>query len=790
MELTLTGGSLSTKRISRPKPKPQQVANITDAVSKHLNAPIELDHPTTNEGCEHCKDEKHQHSSHFLQIPKEMLNAKNTNDAFERILSSSNTEARATALASAVKVGNYEGFVRLSNAILKKEKSEHDLEEYKTIQKQSLLTQYIGDFTLAHWAAKRQDHRFLEYLSGIPGGLEILSLPSLDNIGMCPIHWAATTGHIPTCAFLLQKVILLPQSSQNNQPNLYSATESFTDYDSHINTRDKGGNTPLIVAAQYGHADLCAFFVKRGAYASAVDSSQDSALHWAAYKGATPVVGLLCYIGWNRHHQSNDPSNQMMIQHHENNYEKYKNWLPLEAVDAYGQSPLHLASLRGNAEVVQYLLEEAQNRQMALLAHTNHYGNNQSNPNLQLHSRQGSDAVRYLLTLTDKDGKTPLDLAIKKSKASCVVVLQEWEERLNIGAHSFPTSVYAKALKIIKSLTSRKQWKLWLGMGLGNDGDSSYIQLQNMVYPFAGLVGVMVLCLSSYIYYFTPLWNTERGILWDHLFLHLSFYLFGTLSTILFYKTWTTNPGVLGEDYDSRNQHLTSIEKELQALTLKYRRLYDETIESYAKITNDDQELEQQPKLALCHSCHIAKPYRSKHCRVRRKCVLMFDHYCPFVGNVVGLYNYAYFYSFLLCAVLSILNFLHASIIYIYRAGTLDPFLFFVSAILAICLLPGFTLLVYHTQLVNRELTTNEHQNGHRYEYLKDEFNQYYNPWNRGFVKNLLRRFSPCKELYTLPRKPPSLALACASSCCVHRGTDDTKCEKDSEKKGLISHQV
>ena len=99
-----------------------------------------------------------------------------------------------------------------------------------------------------------------------------------------------------------------------------------------------------------------------------------------------------------------------------------------------------------------------------------------------------------------------------------------------------------------------------MGIGMGDQLDSS-VQLQNMVYPFAGLVGTMMMCASAYVYYFTPFWNTANGILWDYLFLHLTFYCCGLISWILFYKTWKTNPGALAEDYES-SKKMNSIEKE------------------------------------------------------------------------------------------------------------------------------------------------------------------------------------------------------------------------------------
>ncbi|KAJ1628745.1 DHHC palmitoyltransferase-domain-containing protein [Pavlovales sp. CCMP2436] len=36
----------------------------------------------------------------------------------------------------------------------------------------------------------------------------------------------------------------------------------------------------------------------------------------------------------------------------------------------------------------------------------------------------------------------------------------------------------------------------------------------------------------------------------------------------------------------------------------------------------------------LCHTCHVVRPLRAKHCPICGRCVLRYDHHCPWVDNV------------------------------------------------------------------------------------------------------------------------------------------------------------
>jgi uncharacterized membrane protein len=516
-----------------------------------------------------------------------------------------------------------------------------------------------------------------------------------------------------------------------------------TDSSYGIDARDASNCTPLLIAAQYGHPDLAAFLIRRGANPKAVDSSRDTALHWAAYKGSVEVCGMLLHM--------------LGVEGH------------LDAQDAFGQTPVHLASLRGNVETLRYLIEEAESvgRGAIVSGDLPLSSIGRVGSKLPLSSITRSNYPASLLRMEDKDGKTPLGLAIKKNKVGTEMLLQEYEERYIRPKRSFFSQIGGTC----KDLISIRTWKAWMGMSGGELPVS-----QNPTFPFYWMTINIFIGGMFYATQFIGIGRNGQlrgdALLLDKLGLHVFFIISFAATWIFLYRVYKTNPGVLDAQTDNDTSSSATckllccgggyakdkISTEMISVTKEYRRKYDEVIESFGKSVPSSEE-----RVPLCHTCRIVKPMRSKHCRVARRCVLNFDHHCPFVGTTIGLYNYMYFYLFLISFSLTDSGIIAAWILFMHRSKTFPKAIFFVGGYFALYLFPVLMMAIYHTQLLCKNVTTNEQINARKYRYFWDSNRHFRNPFDKGIIVNVLQKLSPCRDAYELHEDGRAIELEMTS---------------------------
>jgi palmitoyltransferase len=75
-------------------------------------------------------------------------------------------------------------------------------------------------------------------------------------------------------------------------------------------------------------------------------------------------------------------------------------------------------------------------------------------------------------------------------------------------------------------------------------------------------------------------------------------------------------------------------------------RITKANVESFSRIYPADGILYSR-EAKDCETCGHVRVPRSKHCRILKCHVARYDHYCPWIVNVVGHYNTRYFHAFL-----------------------------------------------------------------------------------------------------------------------------------------------
>ncbi|CAF1502885.1 unnamed protein product [Didymodactylos carnosus] len=132
--------------------------------------------------------------------------------------------------------------------------------------------------------------------------------------------------------------------------------------------------------------------------------------------------------------------------------------------------------------------------------------------------------------------------------------------------------------------------------------------------------------------------------------------------------------------------------------------------------------------IRYCFNCRCIKPDRAHHCSICRKCVLKYDHHCPWTNSCVSFGNYKFFILFLGYALIFCIYVAATSIEYFIKfwqnvtspqqdtsslstsgapsAGKFHLlFLFFASVMFAVSV---STLFFYHLYLIWKNRTTLE----------------------------------------------------------------------------------
>lgn len=458
----------------------------------------------------------------------------------------------------------------------------------------------------------------------------------------------------------------------------------------------KGGDIPTITA----------LIQEEGEEILAVrDPQGHTIVHWAAMNGNTEVLQLLANAGA----PLNEPSH-----------------------DTVGLHPIHWTCTQGNLGALHFFIQSGisinttdrtRSRTAVLLAAQ--YGHPvlvlyciKNGASLDLVDVDGDSAVHWaaykgspeILSVLqylqmdmiepDHFGQTPLHLAAMQGNLEAVEYLVE-ELDADIGVldakdrKPMELALIKKHFPVARYLAQRATQNRWQHL-ICPTGEAPFVFV---------LLNIPILVLWHYSIFFFYL-PEQVGLLMSHLIINICTWMF-------FFQAYRADPGIC-----------TDGEKE-----------YDLAVEAIA--VNGQMANVQRP---LCHTCHVQRPLRAKHCRICKHCVSEFDHHCPFLGNCVGKSNYGSFFAFISFLVVNVIE----MVVLLWKVWTRMQYLHVIVALGLIYYTVVAILLVnlwgFQFYLTTKNLTTNEVANAGRYRYLFNSQGQYHNPFDRGMLQNILSR--------------------------------------------------
>ncbi|GLG98374.1 Poly [ADP-ribose] polymerase tankyrase, partial [Gryllus bimaculatus] len=227
--------------------------------------------------------------------------------------------------------------------------------------------------------------------------------------GSTPLHWAVSRGKMEMVQLLLK-------------------------HNASINSVDKHGRTVLHLASQKCDPALIKLLLDEGADALALDSKKQAPLHylffWRTLFDNTFVYSLV--------KEKSDPYKLDEMSPHEDTRLPHEvarllleNNANVEQKDAEGRSPLHLAMLRGDAEIVQVLLEHGANPQ-----HLNDTREASLCFFIQSYCLDTSNIIHHMLEAgddpngLDEKGNAPLHHAARKGKLDEVNLILQYNANI------------------------------------------------------------------------------------------------------------------------------------------------------------------------------------------------------------------------------------------------------------------------------------------------------------------------------------------------------------------------
>mmetsp|Transcript_9053 Transcript_9053/g.13569 ORF Transcript_9053/g.13569 Transcript_9053/m.13569 type:complete len:818 (-) Transcript_9053:292-2745(-) len=534
----------------------------------------------------------------------------------------------------------------------------------------------------------------------IEDGADVNYVDGTDSVLMM----ACWFGKEKVVDYLLSNNADVRHKNENKQTAIhYAAMKGYIQIIKKLNARgvdlealDDKGYTPVICAAQFGHTALLDYFKRKGASIFKIDLEGHTILHWTAYNSHPLTTDWILNEG-----------------------------VDIQVKDKKGRTALHWAAKQGNKDILKILVEFIDD-----------------------------EGFLGLLYEKDEEGNTPLDLARYYENHGAVSYLKEVIRRQK------------GCMSVWNRVTCQSGIRPGAGMRSTARAVSSY------------LIIVMFVTLLHAFFVIMPYSPTisESSV--------LALFVMGFLCYFFWFASHLQDPGYIEPAPGS-----TTYRKIMKGKTTKPKRTRNGYIQTAnetdsqagfedieMKLYDEDEELKEEVKDekvvdskdkypedapywtlpyevllergrwdAICVTCGIVKPLRSKHCKQTGRCVARFDHYCPWISNVVAENNRR---SFLLLAVIQTLStwfYVVLCGIHLTHHSCSDSLAYTLGIPLMVQAMIvgtwGIALAQEHVRLAMTNITTNEKMNQHRYSYMRDENGAPKNPFDQGTVQNLLYFF-------------------------------------------------
>jgi ankyrin repeat protein len=312
-----------------------------------------------------------------------------------------------------------------------------------------------------------------------------------------------------------------------------------------------------------------------------------SPVHWAASEGKIAALRFFLERRQDMNCQDGNGCSPVIVAAQHNMADSVaflaRNGADLTVRDGNGDTALHWAAYTGQLEVLGLLCY--------LMPHDLNSEDNYGQTPLHLAALKGhTQAVEYLLVdrgadahRKDRNGLTALDVSMKKSQLSA-----EWVLRKALNPSTWQL-VRGLSLQRLKS-------RRILSMILCGSNDK---EMSN--WPWR------VVFLSNLFASVTSVTFALKPILLDRYPFPVVNFVVEGLWGFCFTMCLLKSPSLVRDE--------NSAEARQRGVT------YEGALDKIAASSDNDGHI------PICHSCHVCKPLRSKHCKILRRCVNKFDHF-------------------------------------------------------------------------------------------------------------------------------------------------------------------